>query len=288
MAVPRTPASHPTPSTQMNALNRIPPSTSRGRGKRLNDEKTHCLRRALQPPLRCHRLAAALVLLHLAGCASPNPTAPTRSDLSRVLDELRENHVPAEARPLYSGAFRQAWRDAPQPGFQPALAELRATDDALHVLAVLADRDIHNSATAFNERTWETGDVFEIFLQIDADTYFEFHITPENRRLFLAWTPGLKNALRTGEATLEDAMMADRDALDSETRIRREADYWTVRARIPLETVGLDPDKAYPGLRLAFARYDTFRDGRPRILSATSPFPAPRFHNRGAWLPLDW
>lgn len=222
---------------------------------------------------------------------TPTPESP-QADLFGALERLREAHADHEGRLLFSGEFQQGWREAPEPGFEPAVAELRATDEALHVFAVLGDRDIGNRATSFNEKTWQTGDVFEIFIQVDADTYYEFHVTPENRHLFLGWTSELFAAVRAKEAAVEDAMIHDRGMLQSETRINDERKHWTVHARIPFEKIGLDPDKAYPDLKVAFARYDTFGDARPAVLSATPAFPAVNYHDRAAWHPVriydDW
>jgi len=232
-------------------------------------------------------LAAAPILLLLNACTTMPRTDPNRPDLPEILENLREAHHLLEAPLLFSGDFQQGWREQPEPGLEPARAELRATDGALHILAVLGDRDIGNRATGFNEKTWQIGDVFEIFIQVDADTYYEFHITPENRHLFLGWTTELFAAVRAGEATIEDAMIDDRDLLHSETRIHEVRDYWTVRARIPFEKIGLDPDRNYPGLKVAFARYDSFGDDRSAVLSATADFPAINYHDRSAWHPVS-
>lgn len=213
------------------------------------------------------------------------PNHPT-SNLIETAKEVRKAHGLEKSEPLLAKSFQQAWRAAPEPNFEPAYAELHIEDKAFVVVAVLGDQDIGNSATGFNEPIWQTGDVFEIFIQVDADTYYEFHITPENRHLFLAWTSDLFAALRAKEATLEDAMINERDLLQSETRIREDAGHWTVHARIPFEKIGLDPKKTYPDLKVAFARYDSFGDGHPDILSATPDFPAINYHDRSVWHPL--
>lgn len=205
------------------------------------------------------------------------------SDLPEVLNDLRDTHQLEEARLLFTGQFQQAWRDSREPGFAPALAELRATDEVLHVLAVLGDHDIHNSATGFNEKTWQTGDVFEIFIQTDADTYYEFHITPENRHLFLAWTTESFSAHNVGKTTLEAAMIEDRNFLSSETRIRDTRNHWTVVARIPYTKLGINPANPPAELKVAFARYDASRDGSAPILSATPDFPQASYHQRDYW-----
>jgi len=207
----------------------------------------------------------------------------TQSDLPGVLEALRNRHAPVGTTLLLTAPFQQGWRAQPEAGFEPARAELRADHNAFHVLAVLGDRDIGNRATGFNERTWLTGDVFEIFLQTDADTYYEFHVTPENRHLFLQWTTERIAAFRQKNATLADAILADRDMLHSETVVRENENLWTVSARTPFAKIGLDPTGPNTDLKVAFARYDAFTEDRPPVLSATPAFPSPAYHNRSVW-----
>jgi len=232
-------------------------------------------------------LSAVFLLLFFNACSPIAESEPNRTDLPGALESLRETHDLSDARLLFAGEFRQGWRKGNEPDFEPALAELIVTADTFHVLAVLGDRDIHNSATGFNELTWKSGDVFEVFLQTDADTYYEFHITPENRHLFLAWTTDGFASVRAKESTVQDFMMADREVLFSETRVQPDANRWSVYARIPFEKVGLIPGKTYPDLKVAFCRYDTFRDGRSPILSATPDFPKVSYHLREFWHPVD-
>jgi len=63
-----------------------------------------------------------------------------------------------------SRALIRAWRANPHPRFRPATALVGWREGALWILAELEDDDIFNAATVLNQRTWETGDAFEIFL----------------------------------------------------------------------------------------------------------------------------
>jgi len=227
-----------------------------------------------------------LILSTLISCSTMPSSDSFQSDWSAILADLREAHGIAEAKHLFSGPFQQGWQQPPETEFEPGVAELWATDEALHVLAVLGDRDIGNHATGFNEKTWQSGDVFEIFIQTDADTYYEFHTTPENKHLFLTWTAERIAAFRNKKARLGDAMLTDRRTLRSETQIREDEAHWTVHARIPFEKIGLDPGAANAEVKVAFARYDAFGDGRPPVLSATPDFPKKNFHDRSVWHPI--
>jgi hypothetical protein len=170
----------------------------------------------------------------------------------------------------------------------PAHARLYAGEDGFYVVALLADRVIGNTATGFNESTWQSGDALEIFIQTDNDTYYEFHITPENRHLFLAWSPTLFQAVCSKEATLEDAMIDDPHFLQSKTDVRPSENLWIVHASIPYASIDFDPSAKHRNLKVAFARYDTTPGSKDEVLSATAPFPKPCYHQRDAWHPINW
>lgn len=228
-------------------------------------------------------VAFTLVLLFLGGCATTMQKSP-ESSLIQAVQAHKKNHWLEQSKPLLAKFLRQAWQAAPEQGFEPAYAELHAGSDAFWVFAALSDRDIYNSATGFNEKTWQTGDVFEIFIQTDADSYYEFHVTPENRNLFLAWTTESFAA----RGPLEEAMIQDPSFLSSETSIQRDEDRWTVVARIPYANLGIDPADPDAALKVAFARYDTGRQADSlTILSASPEFPRASFHLRDFWHPLN-
>ena len=227
--------------------------------------------------------AVVCVLLFLNACTTPMKEAEyDNPDADSLRKQLKEQHVPSEARRLFTAAFQQGWRDQPEAAFVPAQAEIYATGTAFHILAVLFDRDIGNRVDGFNQLTLQSGDVFEIFLQFDASNYYEFHITPENNHLFLSWTTGSVSAFRSGLMPLETFTLKDRSILESKTRIYDEGNYWTVYARIPFDKIGFEPRHGVE-IRLAFARYDGFRDERPPVLSATPDFKVLDFHDLSAW-----
>lgn len=217
----------------------------------------------------------------MTACQTTSQIDPTEID--HLIDE-----VPSNARSLFSGDFQQGWRERPELKFMPAHARLYAGEEAFHVVALLADRAIGNTASGFNQRTWQSGDVFEIFLQTDSDTYYEFHVTPENQHLFLAWTSELFEAVVTKQATLEDAMIDDPNLLQSKTDVRPDENLWIVRADIPYASIGFDPAAEHPDLKVAFARYDTTPGSKDEVLSATAPFPKPSYHYRDAWHRIAW
>src|SRR4051794_4375046 len=84
--------------------------------------------------------------------------------------------------------FKQAWFDEEEIGFLPGNVRVGWRENSLLVFATLTDADIFNGATMLNQRAWELGDVFEIYLRSSAKArYVEFQITPENQRLQLSF-----------------------------------------------------------------------------------------------------
>lgn len=168
----------------------------------------------------------------------------------------------------------------------------------LVVLAVLSDESITNAYSlatklpgkdligAFDQKKWLSGDVFEIFIQTDRETYFEFHVTPGNQRLSLAWTAALRDAKKRGDIAIEDIMRGG--LIRSRTNVIQERSLWTVVATIPFRAVGIDFDSEYPDLKVAFARYDASADSAPIVLSATPNFPVLDFHQRAFWHRVDF
>jgi hypothetical protein len=178
----------------------------------------------------------------------------------------------------------QAWRDQIETDFAPATVKTAWHGHSLHVFAELSDRDIFNQATGNNQRAWELGDVFEIFLKAPGgERYVELQVTPENKQLQLAYanTAALEKARATG--SIQEALIPG-TAFSSTTWVEPLNQRWFVLALIPLalvsgtETLGLsDP------WRFSFSRYDYTR-GRPApVISSTSPHSEPNFHRQQDW-----
>lgn len=166
----------------------------------------------------------------------------------------------------------QAWRETPEPELRQSHVELTWRDRALEVVAELVDDDVFNTATAHNQRTWELGDVFEIFAgRADVEGYTEVHVTPDNLRLHLQLADA-GHAARVrdlAEVAMDPAAIAS-------TAARTPAG-WRVTARVPL-TAG-------PGdlVRVSFCRYDWTRGRAEPVLSSSSPHPVPSFHRPWEW-----
>lgn len=170
--------------------------------------------------------------------------------------------------------MRQAWLAAPRPYFLSAEIRVGWTPSHLVVLANLPDCDIFTLATGPNQRMWELGDVFEIFLQAEnRSDYIELHVTPANFRLQLhIECPG------GSRAHLDDGAFASRVEIDPLNEL------WRVCAEIPAKIVS-GRDTIMPGevWRFSFSRYDASRDGSAPVLSSTSPHQEVNFHRTNEW-----
>lgn len=187
---------------------------------------------------------------------------------------------PGEVETLFAHApelvLGQGWSATPSPDLAPgrarvAWSESQTGEKALWIWADLTDESPHNSASAPNQRTWELGDSFEIFLSGTREgKYFEMHVTPENQTLQLQMT--------SRDDAFDDCKIAN-GPLRSATWVT--PDRWQLLAMIPLESVGIST-----GGWLSLSRYD-YQPGKAEpVLSSSSPHREINFHRRGEWTPF--
>ena len=178
----------------------------------------------------------------------------------------------------------QAWRAELEADFTPGTVRVGWRGDSLLVLAELQDADIFTRATALNQRMWELGDTFEIFLQpAAAPGYAEFHVTPNNQRLQIAFANVAAYERVQASGNFEELFVPG-ELFHSRTWCQPEKQTWWVYAEIPAASVcgTMGP---LPGTdwRFSFSRYDCIR-GRPEpILSSSSPHAVAGFHRRQEW-----
>jgi hypothetical protein len=177
----------------------------------------------------------------------------------------------------------QAWRAAPEPGFNRGWGRIRWNELGLYFETCFLQRMPANLATGLNQRTWEMGDIAEFFLQETATgRYLELHVTPENQRLQLVWPLGGLNRFRTGAARLEDFLVTDPHWVRSAAQV--QPDHWTASAHVPFACLGLKGSEPLPVLRAAVCRYD--RSLGPELLSSTARLTKPNYHRHSEWAEL--
>jgi hypothetical protein len=181
-------------------------------------------------------------------------------------------------------SFRQAWLVEEAAGFSPAVVRLGWRDNALLVFAELTDADIFSDVTGLNQRTWELGDVFEMFVgTAERERYVEFHVTPNNQRLQLRYPDAgaAKWARATGKS---GEFLVPGQAFHSRTWIEAGMGQWRVYAEIPAGAVcGSEESIEGRQWRFSFGRYDYTRGVKEPVISCTSPLTAPDFHRRHEW-----
>jgi hypothetical protein len=212
----------------------------------------------------------------------------SQSNMRKEMDLELEAHQHAKSlgisiEPHSVFQTRQAWLDSAEDEFQPACIHLYPEHDRLCIIAALQDTLPRNKAIRLNETTWELGDVFEIFLQMENQpNYLEIHVTPENQRLQLRWTARTFDLFKAGERPLEASMVADPDWIESQTVVTPEKSLWLVYTGIPWSVFDLVEKTKDEHLYCAFCRYDINSVGK-ETLSATPAFPRANFHLRDFW-----
>ena len=195
------------------------------------------------------------------------------------LESVRGAFQAATACPL-----GQAWQSEPSSGFAPAEVRVGWRGASLLVFAEMTDGDIHTSATVLNQRMWELGDAFEIFLRAKGrDAYVEFQVAPNNQRLQLRYAnrTALDHARATGDLA---GALIEGDVFRSRTWIRMQHSRWNVFVEIPATSV-CDSRDLLAGSRwhFSFSRYDHTRGLGEPVISSTSPHSEADFHRQQEW-----
>lgn len=185
--------------------------------------------------------------------------------------------------------FVQPWRSVSEDGFMPGAVRIGWRDETLFVFAELTDADIFTRASCLNERMWELGDVFEMFVRpVRQEAYYEFHVTPNNQRLQLRFPS--TEALRDAQFRSQfQPFMIEGDAIRSATWVLPDIRLWVALARIPAASVC---EAALPlsgsQWRFSFSRYDYTRGRERPIVSSVSPHRTPDFHSQTEWFTLEF
>ncbi len=180
--------------------------------------------------------------------------------------------------------LRQGWQPEPSPRFAPAVGRVGWSRNVLQVYAELTDADICTQASGLNQRLWELGDSFEIFLRPEGqEAYVELQVAPNNQRLQLRYasTAALDRARKTG--SLADALIPG-DAFTSRTWIEDQQSRWLVFAEIPAFLVcGSSDSLSGSRWHFSFSRYDYTRGVDEPVISSSSPHAEANFHRQQEW-----
>lgn len=220
----------------------------------------------LEPAATSSRLASAIWCL-------PLPT----------FDESNLDSVNAAFAAAMLCAMGQAWRAEVEPGFAPGHVRIGWREDSLLLFAELSDHNIFTAATAANQRMWELGDTFEIFLRpVTGTEYVEFQVTPNNQQLQLRFAN--TEALRRAQAAnVFEEFLLPGNVFHSVTWVQSGNQKWFVYAAIPAVAVcGQTSLSAGSRWHFSFSRYANTHGGEP-VISSTSPHAAADFHRQQEW-----
>ncbi len=174
----------------------------------------------------------------------------------------------------------QPWRSQRETNFAPGCVHLAVNGSDLLLYSLLQDDTPRNTAAKWNEPTWKTGDVLELFIGLHGrPDYYEFHVTPENQRLQLHFDgPETIIALRAG-GDLKDICISE-SKFESATQVAELGKEWQVFLRVNLRALF----GAWEGNQIRFmvGRYDYQPDGGI-VCSCTGSLKAPDFHRTEEW-----
>jgi hypothetical protein len=206
--------------------------------------------------------------------------------ICRPLPDFEPGNLDAVRRAFQNAdacGLRQAWLEKPEADFAPAVVRTGWRGDSLLIFAELTDADIFTAATSHNQRFWELGDTFEIFLRpAEQQAYLEFHVAPNNLHLQLRFPDA--DAVKRAAATnsFENSLIPGETVFAS--RVWTQPQCWLVFAEIPARSV-VEKPTPLPGSEwfFSFSRYDcTHGRGKP-VISSTSPHVQPNFHRQQEW-----
>jgi hypothetical protein len=214
---------------------------------------------------------------------------PPPQIICRQLPEFEPDNLDTVRNAFQNAAacdLQQAWLEKPESSFAPAKAQTGWRNNSLLIFAELTDADIFTRATAHNQRFWELGDTFEIFLRpIEQQTYLEFHVAPNNLRLQLRFpdADAVKRAAKTN--SFENFLIHGESVFQSQTWTQPENSRWLVFAEILARAVAEKPKPlAESEWLFSFSRYDCARGRIEPVISSTSPHtPPPDFHRQHDW-----
>jgi len=184
--------------------------------------------------------------------------------------------------------LRQAWRSEPEAAYLPAFARIGWREHALFVFAELKDAEIFTSARHSNQRLWELGDVFEVFLRpLNQSAYTEIHLSPNNLWMGLQFDDAAVAAVARQTGSFSLHLVPDL-ACTTRTWVFPDFRRWYALIKIPRESVS-DQPAPLPGSQwlFSFGRYDYCRGQTAPVISSTSAHAdATNFHCQADWATL--
>ena len=223
----------------------------------------------------CHTVVVA---------GSPSPDKAVSIPLWRYENaEASElNDLIIEFSDIEKISLKQSWLSVPEPGLNPTDVKVVWNSESLYIFARLQDEDIGSSSTHFNQRLWELGDAFEVFIHLkESDVYYEFHVSPNNHVMQLRFDVSLTPAQR--RLQLPDLFMP-RQVVQSKVWVEASKNQWHALLIIPASVLTSSCIFAADDtLNFSFSRYDYSHVSEEVILSSSSDLNELDFHRREDW-----
>ena len=185
------------------------------------------------------------------------------------------NSIPANPQFLWYREFSSG-----QIPKEKAFAVIWHDKEFLYAASVMEDSDVYTTASGNSDRTWEKGDVMELFFQpAGKEEYFEVHLTPSQATLFLYFP---NSEARKG--VLEDAL-TDKKFEYELVPFCASANIsgWYGRMKIRLKDLNTSAD-TLKGSKLAVCRYNYNRGTTAPEVSSSADFTGFKtFHTPQAW-----
>jgi hypothetical protein len=178
----------------------------------------------------------------------------------------------------------QGWLPATEPQFRSGRVNVGWRGDRLLLLAELVDDDVYSNSTGPNQRFWELGDVFEMFLRPATQaSYAELQVTPNGHQLQLRYEDATAVDRLRKLGSIESVIVPG-EGFESRVWLRPEERRWVVFAGIPSATVcGRSVDLGGAEWIFSFSRYDYTRGAAQPVISSSSPHPVADFHRQADW-----
>lgn len=179
--------------------------------------------------------------------------------------------------------FKQHWQKEIQTGFRPAAIALGSSSEELFGHAILHDDFIFNKASKKGDRTWETGDVFEIFLKrSDQNHYWEMHVTADNFQLIFELPPACERQNQTIDDVFKN-YWRELPEFQSKVVLNPQQRQWQVFWKIAWKCLGVQDPRRHQW-QMAFCRYDYAESPLERpVLSSTADLSQRSFHRLEEW-----
>jgi hypothetical protein len=179
--------------------------------------------------------------------------------------------------------MQQGWLEQPEKHFLAGRVRIGWRDDRFLIFGELTHTQLFTQSTEDNQILCNLGDAFEIFLRDpDGESYIEFHVAPNGRRLQLLW-PGQATIWQIANKELPLENLAVKEPLFDFSQWVKDK-IWCICASVPSSAflpVGTSLESRT--WLASFSRYDYSSAGDPPILSSTSPHAELSFHRQQEW-----